>query len=170
MKKIYILTCANEEGEVISCEAFNTREEARKEMNKQADREYRDAEESGYGDYIEIEHEDDLVTLEYGSNEYLWQIHEADSPAKDDDADHSVKSQFIEDTYFDLKAEDEGDVHILTEPVDGYDKFYLDEKDETIYVHNGNNDKWQSIFGIDTDRAYEISKQIRCGDYETGAI
>lgn len=81
-KEIFVLTCVNEDGEVVSVELFDTYRKAHKAMKESYKREKRDAEESGYDvddDYFNgVEAES--AGLMFGSNEYKWKIIKADAP------------------------------------------------------------------------------------------
>lgn len=70
---LYILTCVNEEGTLVSAEVFGNEFKARTAMRGEFEREKFDAEESGY----DIEDEDIEVyaaSLFFGSQSYKWDI------------------------------------------------------------------------------------------------
>ena len=69
----YILTCINEEGTLVSAEAFENEFKARTAMRESMENEKFDAEESGF----EIDDEDIEVYsafIEFGSQSYRWDI------------------------------------------------------------------------------------------------
>ena len=86
-KEIFVLTCVNEDGEVVSVELFDTYRKAHKAMKESYKREKRDAEESGYDvddDYFNgVEAES--AGLMFGSNEYKWKITKAELPSKEEE-------------------------------------------------------------------------------------
>lgn len=70
---LYILTCVNEEGTLVSAEVFDNEFKARTAMREEFEREKFDTEESGY----EIDDEDIEVyaaSLFFGSMSYKWDI------------------------------------------------------------------------------------------------
>jgi hypothetical protein len=70
---LYILTCVNEEGTLVSAQVFDNEFKARTTMRADFEREKYDAEESGF----EIEDEDIEVyaaSLFFGSMSYKWDI------------------------------------------------------------------------------------------------
>ena len=70
---LYILTCINEEGTLVSAEVFDNEFKARTAMREDFERERDDAEESGY----DIDDEDIEVyaaSLFFGSQSYKWDI------------------------------------------------------------------------------------------------
>ena len=168
MKKIYILTCVNENSDVVSVEPFSKKEEAKAEMEKQFEAEKTDAEESGFeiDDYFSGV-EDDTAGILYGESQYKWKITEVNYE-EPDECDRRMKEEFIERAYFEFKStEDEDDiVYNLDEPVGDYNGFYLDESSETIYVWDAKKRNYTSIFSLDVDAAYEIAKRIWNGEYE----
>ena len=169
MKKIYILTCVNENCDIVSVNPYKSEDEARAAMKAEYEAEARDAEANGYelDDYFSGV-ERNTAGISYGDEcEYKWQIHEIEVPQSEDDADRSLKEQFVEQVYFELKSDVENGLNCtLTEPENGYATFYLDEGNETIMVNNPKNGRTDSIFNIDLDTAYEVAKQIHNGDYD----
>ena len=70
---LYILTCVNEEGTLVSAQVFDNEFKARTAMREDFEREKVDAEASGY----EIDDEDIEVysaSLFFGSQSYKWDI------------------------------------------------------------------------------------------------
>ena len=70
---LYILTCVNEEGTLVSAEVFDNEFKARTAMREEFEREKFDAEESG----DEVDDEDIEVyaaSLFFGSQSYKWDI------------------------------------------------------------------------------------------------
>ena len=162
--KIYVLTCVNENSDVVSVELFPTKDKARAAMLEQFESEKTDAEESGFeiDDYFSGT-EDTTAGILYGETQYKWKITESEYV---EDADRKLKEEFIERTYFEIKAsEEDKEVYDLVEPVGDYDGFYLDCGNETIYVWNSVKRNYKSIFNIDVNDAYEIAKQLWKGEY-----
>lgn len=168
MKKIYILTCVNENSEVVSVQTYKSESEAEADMRAQYEAEVRDAEESGFeiDDYFSgIEGK--TAGILYGETQYKWQVHEAYDPLAEDAEADRIKDDYIEQVYFTVRAsfEDDGN-QILDKPVDGYTSFYFDGGNETIQVWHEQRRNYTSIFNIPTDTAYEIAKMIDDGFYE----
>lgn len=167
MKKIYILTCINENKQLVAIKAFKSEKEAREEMKGQYEAEKLDAEHSGY-DNVKGHCSGRYGSITYGNeSEYMWEVSEVFDPVAEDVAMDSMKQQFIESAYFDAKATIENDnTQKLSEAVGAYDSFYFDKGNETIQVWNNEAKNYTSIFNMPTDIAYEIAKQIYAGDYE----
>lgn len=167
MKTIYVLTCVNENSDVVSVQLFDTKADAKAQMQTEFDNEKRDAEASGFDidDYFSGV-EDTTAGILYGDSQYKWKITSSAYESKDD-AERRMKEEFIEQMYFDLKSTADGDKEVcnLNENVGDYDGFYLDRGSETIYVWNAVKRNYTSIFDIDTDDAYEIAKRIWNGEY-----
>ena len=71
--QVYVLTCVNEEGILVSAEVYGSEFKARTAMREDMERERFDAEESGY----EIDDEDIEVYsafIGFGGNSYKWDI------------------------------------------------------------------------------------------------
>ena len=70
---LYILTCVNEEGTLVSAQVFDNEFKARTTMRADFERKWDDAEESGY----EVDNADIEVyaaSLFFGSMSYKWDI------------------------------------------------------------------------------------------------
>lgn len=170
MKKIHILTCVNEEGDVVAVSGYKSHAEAHSEMEAALFNEVKSAEAGGYsfeeGDG-EYDIEKDSAWVSYGDeNEYKWTISEIDDPVAEDYEIDKSKSQYVERVYFDVKNTFSDDNNrILEEPVDDYTGFYFAESEETIWVWNEKKRNYTSIFNIPTETAYEIAKAIDDGDF-----
>lgn len=168
MKKIYILTCVNENSDVVSVQTYKSESEAKADMKAQYEAELRDAEESGFevDDYFSGI-EGNTAGILYGETQYKWQVHEAFDPVAEDAESDKMKDDYIEQVYFSVRASFEDDTnHRLMRAVDGYDSFYFDGGSETIQVWNTEKRNYTSIFNIPTETAYEIAKMIDDGFYE----
>ena len=169
MKKIYILTCVNENSDVVSVQTYKSESEAKADMKAQYEAELRDAEESGFED-IEGSCGGNRASIAYGTDgicEYKWQVHEAFDPVAEDAESDKMKDDYIEQVYFSVRASFEDDTnHRLMRHVNGYDSFYFDGGSETIQVWNTEKRNYTSIFNIPTETAYEIAKMIDDGFYE----
>ena len=168
MRKIYILTCVNENSDVVSVKTFKSEKEAKAEMRGQYEAEKRDAENSGFeiDDYFSGV-EGKTAGILYGESQYKWQVHEAFDPVAEDECMDAMKRDFIEQVYFmaDAGLED-NENQTLDEPVGDYTMFYLDEGNEDLKVWNEKERNWTSIFALGVDDAYEIAKRIEQGEYE----
>ena len=168
MKKIHILICVNEKGDVVSVCGYKSHDEAHSDMEASVKSEVKSAEAGGYsfddgdGEY-EIRNSSAYVT--YGDeNEYKWTISEIYDPVAEDYEIDKSKSQYVERVYFDVKNTFTDDNNrILEEPVDEYTGFYFSESEETIWVWNEKKRNYTSIFNIPTESAYEIAKAIDDG-------
>ena len=165
MKKIFILTCVNEEGEVVSVSGHKSHNEAHSEMESAVKNEIKDAESGGFNFDFSLGKNNAKVS--YGDeNEYKWTITEIDDPVAEDYEIDKSKSQYVENVYFDVKhkfADD--DFRILDEPVGDYTGFYFSESEETIWVWNEKKKNYTSIFNLPTETAYEIAKAIDDGEF-----
>lgn len=170
MKKIHILICVNEEGDVVAVSGYKSHDEAHSEMEAALFNEVKSAEAGGYsfadgnGEY-EIKKYSAYVS--YGDeNKYKWTISEIyDQVAEDYEIDKS-KSQYIERVYFDVKRKfADDDFRVLDEPVGDYTGFYFAESEETIWVWNEKKKNYTSIFNLPTETAYEIAKAIDDGEF-----
>ena len=170
MKKIHILICVNEEGDVVAVNGYKSHAEAHSEMEASVKSEVESAEAGGYsfadGDG-EYEIEKNTAYVSYGDeNEYKWTISEIDDPVAEDYEIDKSKSQYVERVYFDVKNKFADDNNrILEEPVDDYTSFYFAESEETIWVWNEKKRNYTSIFNLPTEIAYEIAKAIDDGDF-----
>ena len=170
MKKIFILTCINENAEIVAIKPFKSYEDAKSDMVGQYEAEKRDAEASGFeiDDYFSGV-EANTAAIKYGESEYKWQIHEVDDPVAEEYEQDRLHSEYIEDVYFDFKNKcDDMDNRILDTPVNGFTMFYLDAGNETIEVWHEPTRRWRNLFAIGIDDAYQIAKQIDdgCFSYE----
>lgn len=165
MKKIFILTCVNEEGEVVSVSGHKSHNEAHSEMESAVKNEIKDAESGGFNFDFSLGKNNAKVS--YGDeNEYKWTITEIDDPVAEDYEIDKSKSQYVENVYFDVKhkfADD--DFRVLDEPVGDYTGFYFSESEETIWVWNEKKKNYTSIFNLPTETAYEIAKAIDDGEF-----
>lgn len=170
MKKIHILICVNEKGDVVSVNGYKSHDEAHLDMVASVKSEVDSAEAGGYsfddgdGEY-EIEKNSAYVT--YGDeNKYKWTISEINDPVAEDYEIDKSKSQYVERVYFDVKNIFTDDNNrILEEPVDDYTGFYFAESEETIWVWNEKKRNYTSIFNIPTETAYKIAKAIDDGAF-----
>ena len=169
MKKIYILTCVNENGDLVAIKSFKSEDEARADMRGQYNAELRDAEESGFED-IDGECGGNRASIAYGTDdpcEYKWVVSEVSDPVAEDAEADRMKDDYIEQVYFSVRASFEDDTNQrLIRPVNGYTSFYFDGGNETIQVWNAEKRNYTSIFNIPTETAYEIAKMIDDGFYE----
>lgn len=168
MKKIYILTCVNENSDVVSVKTYKSESEAKADMEAQYYAELRNAENSGFeiDDYFSGV-EGKTAGILYGETQYKWQVHEAFDPVAEDAEADKMKDGYIEQVYFYVRASFEDDTNQrLMRPVDGYTSFYFDGGSETIQVWHAERRNYTSIFNIPTDTAYEIAKMIDDGFYE----
>lgn len=167
MKMIYILTCVNENCDIVSAKPYKSEDEARAAMKAEYEAEARDAEESGFelDDYFSGV-ERDTAGILYGETQYKWKVTEINDPVAEDAVADAHKSQFIETAYFEVKSNiDNDNIQILSEPVGDYASFYLDTANETIYVWNEKKRNYTSIFSLPVDTAFEIAKQLHNCDY-----
>jgi hypothetical protein len=167
MKKIYILTCVNENCDIVSVNPYKSEDEARAAMKAQYEAEARDAEASGFelDDYFSGV-ERNTAGISYGESQYKWQVTEVYDPVAEDAAADALKGEFLEQAYFEAKSDiDDDKLQILSEPVGDYTSFYLNEAEETIYVWNVKKRNYTSIFSLPIDTAFEIAKQLHNCDY-----
>lgn len=167
MRKIYILTCVNENSEVVSVQTYKSEREAKADMEAQYEAEKKEAESAGFeiDDYFSGV-EGKTAGILYGETQYRWQVHEAFDPVAEDECMDAMKRDFIEQVYFTAKASFEDDENqILDEPVEDYTMFYLDDGNEDLKVWNEKERNWTSIFSLGVDDAYEIAKRIELGEY-----
>lgn len=168
MKKIYILTCVNENGDIVSVNGYKSKDEARKIMKAQYEAEKRYAEESGldtdgkfFGDKAEIC---------YGIMEavYKWTVTEIYDPVAEDVESDKRKMETVERVCSWMKAnfEDDYNTRKLDAPVNDYTAFYYSIEDETIFVWNDNLKNYTSIFNLPAEVAYEVANQIELGAYD----
>jgi hypothetical protein len=168
MKKIYILTCVNENSDVVSVQTYKSESEAKADMKAQYEAEVRDAEESGFeiDDYFSGV-EGNTAGILYGDTQYKWQVHVAFDPVAEDAEADKVKDNYIEQVYFYVRSSFEDDTNQrLMRPVDGYTSFYFDGGSDTIEVWHEGRRNYTSIFNLPTETAYEIAKMIDDGFYE----
>lgn len=169
MKKIYILTCVNECGDLVAIKPFKSEDEARADMRDQYNAELRDAEESGFED-IEGACGGNRACITYGTDdpcEYKWVVSEVNDPVAEDAEADKMKDDYIEQVYFSVRETFEDDTNQrLMRPVNGYTSFYFDGGNETIQVWHEQRRNYTSIFNIPTETAYEIAKMIDDGFYE----
>ena len=72
---LYILTCINKEGTLVSAQVFDNEFKARTAMRESMENKKYDAEESGYDIvYEDIEVYSAFIELEFGSESYKWDI------------------------------------------------------------------------------------------------
>jgi len=111
-KKLYIVTCVNDEVTCVSANAFPTFEGACAELKKQYDAEREDAISCGWGeDEFEVdEFNEDSAYLVYGSSTYYWEI------LVDEVEDNfTERAQELNDRYAEFDDEDEEETEMLLE-------------------------------------------------------
>lgn len=78
MKKVYVLTCTNEESTVVSVDVFSTMAQAKIAMKGSYERELEESERQGYEPDVYDGIEDITARVSYGDCFYDWLITEAD--------------------------------------------------------------------------------------------
>lgn len=161
MEKIYILTCVNENSDVVCVKTFKTRDEARDEMKGHYDAELRNAIESGYknvdDNYFNGVKQLDTASLLYGSTQYKWAVTECYDPVAEEAISNFRKRQYVNQLYLYIDEKlDGGKIQILDEPVNGYNSFYVDNSG-AIMVWNTDKKNYTEITNIPVDIAFELA-------------
>ena len=167
MKKIYILTCVDINADLVCIKSFKDEESARKEMEGQFHAEEKKAKEDGceIDDYFSgIEH--NTAGIKYGDDvEFKWVVSEVWDPVAEDKEQDELKWKRVREAI--STAEENrlyGNIYSLTESVNDYDSFYLD--DVGVFVWNNKKNNYRNIMSTDVDSAEKIARQIINGDYE----
>ena len=158
MEKIYILTCVNENSDVVSVRAFKTRDEARAEMKANYVSELQNAIESGYknDDYFNRV-EGDTASILYGSTQYKWVVTECYDPVAEEAISNYRKRQYVNQLYLYIDSElQDSHIQILNEPVNGYNSFYVDNSG-AIMVWNTEKRNYTEIRNLPADIAFKIA-------------
>ena len=80
MKKVYILTCTNEEGRAVSAKVCLSKEELQRRMREDYESEVEDAKSCGYEDYINGSIDSCGAWITYGEQSYTWDYFEDEIP------------------------------------------------------------------------------------------
>ena len=167
-KKIYILTCVDGNGDLMAIKSYRTETQARADMEGQYEDEKKKAESLGYtiDDYFSGV-EGKTAGILYGDFQLKWAVSEVYNPYEGTESTDSLKSEFLEQVYFEVKADtDDDSVMRLNQPVGDYDAFYFDEGNETIQVWNRKKRNYTSIFSMDIDEAYAVAVKLHNHEYE----
>lgn len=165
--RVYVLVCVNENSDVVSVSTHPNLESARLRLAKEYELEKRDAENSGYEEGYNDGLEAKTAQVSCGESFYRWEIKECELTDCYAEAKLSANKQdTIEDAYFHAKAVfDDDEIQHLTEPVEDFNFFYLDEGNETIMVWNKEKCNYTSIFDLPEDIAYCIARKILDNDF-----
>lgn len=165
--KVYVLVCVNENCDIVSVSTHPSLESARFQLSKEYSLEKHDAEVAGYEEAYNDGLEAKTAQVSRGDYFYRWEIKESELTDCYAEAKLSENKQdVIEDAYFHAKAVlDNDDIQHLTEPVEDFDSFYLDEGSETLMVWNREKRNYTSIFNLSEDLAYRIARQILDNDF-----